>query len=404
MLALALTSTGPTICWAAEDCAKSFKALEPVSEKDSAAVIAWLKKEDHYEEGADIYRTDINNDGKPDWVVGTYGGSGHYLNVDAYSQDGKDFKALEIPLPVGIPEVDGGWYSFDYFHSPSGKHYFLLEACGKTYMVFSGDSDGSSPGYLWKDGKNNQACDDTWLEIENKHFSDYYSKKTYDLAYNSLSTFYNTCRAKLSPESQLRVIADLSVSAYHNKDHKHCLSYIEEAKKIKEFSASKFSKPILYNETLCTKSVSQPAKLKPTTAKKLVKQIEDAPSTWSEVISSSVPVIDSEKPLVDSRAAAWKEMGIANPSTIVSHSKFDLREFVRSHFTGPAGNSKIHDGKVVVKDGCIAHSCSNLGMIWVEANTGNSFFAINTFPFSEEHRNCVTIGSRTVDMEPKKTL
>lgn len=193
------------------------------------------------------YIADINNDGKPEYVFINYEGSGSYLHLIIFQDDGDGLKLVDSPLRGIDSEYFNPFTNKSEIFVKVGKKVFI---CGKRHYVFQRRI------LYWEKNKCIEIVNPFWIKQQHKLFKQLYQAKRYYNAYSMLHDFESRFRQYIDPQIDLWMQSDLSLTLLRAGLPYSSLESIKQLKKDKTFANAK---PALKRAVECNEKLVQEA-------------------------------------------------------------------------------------------------------------------------------------------------
>jgi hypothetical protein len=209
----------------ANDCTKTPITILPIPKEESLKFQEWVRTSTIPElenaqiamrnvfDDAKIYKLDINNDGKEEYVLAITTGKVHKVRFHLFIKDEKgSFKILKTPNVINTS------YQNTNFASP------FIKVCEKNYIAIGGvfNNNGYAPAsspdiYLWEKDRPQRACTSEWIYIHHNIFTkeNSLSGEPIDHFYKAdqyISGIEEACRKLASPTDLALIKQDMELS------------------------------------------------------------------------------------------------------------------------------------------------------------------------------------------------
>jgi hypothetical protein len=345
------------------------EVIRPDAGPRSAAFLTWLQAHArqalgdaaYVADGSSVAETrvliaDIDNDGRDEYVLADWEGSGHYLSLWVFDRSGDSWTLRHGPLG----EIK---MAHDYRGPQMDESQLLVRFCGRVYVSFMG---GEAPHYspatfVWQGGKALPACDTPWLRYQRRTFQGLFDAGRYDDAHGLLDGVQSSCASAADPETWLWMQSDLALTAHRMKAYGDCLDHVTAARKSAAFAKAgpALRKALSANAALCAGAKTKTAR-------------SSRPSydfTW---LMAEVERRPDQQLVLDPRFDGLL-------SAIVPEWKLEdgktLRDALKLAVWLPDPAEVVADRYLVIT-GCEPHNCGNRGLIWIDAVARRSIVSI----------------------------
>jgi hypothetical protein len=333
---------------------------------------------DHFR---DAYLVDISNDGNPKYVFTRSEGSMGYLGLAIFEKSGGGFKFVtdELPKPAAIT-TDGPWYSWEYINQLTHKPELFVELCGKTYLSINNGTyqDPIREIFIWERAGIRRACTTEWAAVHRKFFNQLYEKQNFEAASSYLRGVLDACGMDFPREQRISMENDEALAAFKKGDPASCLMTLTRVKADKEFQLlpQELKSAVTHNEKLCSHKAE---------ADQAAGNAGQYDYSWLLNFKGKT----TNDVFWDRRFNGLLSAVVPNAKSSYSADPGAMKADLKARLGGPPGDIEIKAGRYLVLSACMAHSCGDKGMIWIDTQKKRSALAIGS-------NASVTVASRSI--------
>jgi len=243
-----------------------YEVMQPVSADERANIVHLLRKNkkklmarygddvtDYYSEDMPCYTIDINNDGIDEYVFLNYQGSGGYLYLQVFAQQGTEIAYVPLTKPLTGLERP-------FYHPATREEQLFLRAQGKVYITGRhGYYNCHRLLYLWQGDRCHEVCDNNWIAQQRALFQELYDAEYYHDAFHLLHEFEQRYHKQIPAQKRLWLCNDILLAAYRAGSYQTAQKLVTELEAEVAFKKASpaLQQAIAYNKNMIQKSLEQ---------------------------------------------------------------------------------------------------------------------------------------------------
>lgn len=179
------------------------KQLEPTKKGDKSVEAFRASLNEESNRDADVYRLDINNDKKMEYVVINYQGSGRYFEMSTYSENVKGgFNSINNPIANPL--------SMGFFQINGKTYMHIKDAISKDHQPRHADM--ISQLYIWENNKVQPVCPSEWVAFQHNVYTKNVKQGNYEEAYDTVDQVLAGCKSLASASDEALLKQDLALA------------------------------------------------------------------------------------------------------------------------------------------------------------------------------------------------